>query len=139
MSFTVRSAHPLAHSLRSHARPHALRRARGLCGVAIAPYPHASSGRTRGRSHGLRHACSRSTSAFASTSLCPRSRWSHALRSLRSHARFARTLARSPETARGLCGVATLHIRTLALLVRSLTPTLPLVARALKWCRFRSR
>ena len=48
------------------------------------------------RSHGFRHARSRSTSAFASTSLCPRSRWSHALRSLRSHTRFACTLARTP-------------------------------------------
>ena len=106
-------------------------------------YPHAPSGRTRKRSHGFRHARSRSTSAFASTSLVVR--FAHSARTLamlvRSPARpetgtrFMRCRYRS-ISARSLWS----HAGTLARLTpRSLSlhlgfrldvalPTLPLVA-----------
>ena len=78
------SARTLALLVRSPARPG---RARGLCGVAIAP-------------------------------LSARSLWSHAVEC--SHTRFTRTLAFAPPRLR---------------LDVAFSPTLPLVARALKRCR----
>ena len=81
-------------------------------------YPHAPSGRTRIRSHGLRHARFCSTSAFVSTSLC------RSLRSLRSHTRFARTLARTPwaGTRAMWCRYCSI-IRTLPLVTRGYART----------------
>ena len=162
MSFTVRSAHPLAHSLRSHARPHALRRARGLCGVAIAPisarslWSHAwTLARLPPRSlnkDGLNKEGGEEKidnirriirlALFALAPNCFRRvalLFALLILSLRSHGWcHARSRSTSSYASTSLVVRFAHSARTLAMLVRSLSPTLPLVARALKRCRWRS-